>query len=192
MREPWADDVNYYTANLGARSLIVVFCCGANGVGVPTAYFLQMLRDDLYDVLVLYDRRRLHFDHGIEGFSKSFMETMCRIEEFAKARAFDEIITFGVSMGGFPALRAGLVLGADRAISVGGVYVWPVARLLKQRRTPRPFDLLCPCFTDRKVELVAVTPARCESDVKHLNTLQRTFPQVHAVMIDTERHNVMG
>jgi hypothetical protein len=55
VRDSWAKDVNYYTANLGARRLIVAFCCGGNGVGVPTAYFLQMLRDDLYDVLVLYD-----------------------------------------------------------------------------------------------------------------------------------------
>jgi hypothetical protein len=51
--ECWSEDANYYTANRGARSLIVAFCSGANRLGVPISYFLQMLRDDLYDVVVL-------------------------------------------------------------------------------------------------------------------------------------------
>jgi hypothetical protein len=192
VREAWSDDATYYTANKGARGLIVAFCAFGHGFGVPTTYFLQMLRDDLYDVLVLYDRRKQHFDGGIAGFSGALLETARLIDTFARERGFDEVITFGASMGGFPALRAGLLLGAKRAISVGGVYCWHVAPLLKNKGTVRAFDLLCPCFANRDVELVAAVPAKHAKDMSDLATLQRSFPGLHAVTIDTERHNLMG
>jgi len=191
-REAWCENVTYYSANRGARSLIVAFYDGGRCVGVPISYFLQMLRDDLYDVLALNDPRKLFFDRGIPGFSTSFLETSRAVEAFAKARGFDEVITFGASMGAYPALRAGLLLGADRAISVGGVYSWPVGGLLKRRRVPQAFDVLCPCFSDRQVKMVAVTSARHARDVSHLNLLRQTFPATHAVMIDSDQHNVMG
>jgi pimeloyl-ACP methyl ester carboxylesterase len=192
VREAWSDDAIYYTANKGARSLIVAFCAFGHGFGVPTAYFLQMLRDDLYDVLVLFDRRKLHFDGGIAGFSESLTETVRLVDAFARERGFDEVITFGASMGGFAALRAGLLLGAKRAISVGGVYCWHVAPLLKNKGTVRAFDVLCPCFADRDVELVTVTPANHAVDMSDLATLRQSFPSLHTVTIDTERHNIMG
>ncbi len=110
-REAWCENVTYYSANRGARSLIVAFYDGGRCVGVPISYFLQMLRDDLYDVLALNDPRKLFFDRRIPGFSTSFLETSRAVEAFAKARGFDEVITFGASMGAYPALRAGLCSG---------------------------------------------------------------------------------
>ena len=191
-RKSWSESASFYTASRGARSLIATFCGTSKGVGLPIAYFLQMLRDDLYDVVVLYDRRKLHFDRGVEGFSESFLETARRIEAFARAKGYDEIITFGASLGGYPALRAGLLLGARRAISMGGVYGWQVGRLVRNEPTVGAFDLLCPCFADRQVELVAVASAQNRSDVRDLEILRRTFPKCHGVMVDTDQHNVMG
>jgi len=134
-RKSWSESASFHTANRGARSLIATFCGTSKGVGLPIAYFLQMLRDDLYDVVVLYDRRKLHFDRGVEGFSESFLETARRIEAFARAKGYDEIITFGASLGGYPALRAGLLLGARRAISMGRV--WLAGGTLGEERTHR-------------------------------------------------------
>src|SRR5262245_53605366 len=98
-REIWSEGVTYYTAHRGAKGLIIIFC----EPGVPTGYFLQMLRDDLYDVVVLYDRRKLFFDRGIAGFSTSLIETLRPLETFIKTKCFHEVITFGVSMGAYPA-----------------------------------------------------------------------------------------
>lgn len=144
VRESRCEGFNYYTAHRGARSLIVAFSSANKDLGVPIAYFLQMLRDDLYDVLVLYDRRKLHFDRGIAGLSDSFLETVPLIKAFAQSKGYHEVITFGSSMGGYPALRAGLLLGADRAISISGKYCWHVGRLLRNQESAGAFDVLCP------------------------------------------------
>jgi len=157
---------------------------------VPTAYFLQMLRDDLYDVLVLYDSSKLYFDRGITGFSNSLFDTIRLVEAFAKSKGYDRVITYGASIGGFPALRAGLLLGADRAISIGGKYCWHVARLLRNDATVGAFDVLCPCFSDRPVEMVAVS-AQNRADMRALEILRGTFPSSHVVPVDTQLHNVV-
>ena len=190
LREDWGKNVKFYTANRSAQSLIVAFC-GKGGLGVPVSSFLQMMREDLYDVLVLHDERELFFDRGVAGFSDSFLEAVHRIKALATERGYGEVITFGPSMGGYPALRAGLLLGADRSISVGGMYCWHVGRLLKNRETAMAFDVLCPCFSARSTELIAVASAGHPIDSDGLRVLQRTFPNCHALLIDTREHNVM-
>jgi hypothetical protein len=192
VRESWCENANFYTANRGARRLIVAFCGLANRIGVPTSYFLQMLRDDLYDVLLLSDPLLLHFDRGVPDFSNSLVETTRRVQDFAAAKGYEEIVSFGASMGGFPALRAGLLLSAGRAISVGGRYCWHVRRLMSDEEQIKAFDLLCPCFAGAEVKMTAVLAAKNQHDVRSLDAMRRTFPACRAVMIDTDMHNVTG
>jgi hypothetical protein len=189
VRESWSEDANYYTARRGARSLIVAFCGGANRLGVPTSYFLQMLRDDLYDVVVLRDPRRLHYDQGVQGLG-SLLETTHRIRDFAETKGFQEVITYGVSMGGYPALRAGLLLNATRAISVSGEYCWHIGRLTRKGATIRAFDLLCPCVAKPSTQMVAVVPTQNQTDLQALEILRQTFPECLPVTIDAGAHNI--
>ena len=190
VREDRGKNAKLYTANRGARSLVVAFC-GKGGMGVPVSSFLQVMREDLYDILVLHDEREMFFDRGVAGFSDSFLETAQRIKAVATERGYGEIITFGPSMGGYPALRTGLLLGADRAISVGGMYCWHVGRLLQNRETTMAFDVLCPCFSGRNTELVAVASADHPIDSGDLKVLQRNFPNCHGSLVDTGEHNIM-
>jgi len=189
VRESWSEDASYFTANRGATGLVVAFCSAVHRLGVPVSYFLQTMREDLYDVLVLRDPRKLHFDAGVQGLG-SFLEVMHRIKTFAEVKGFREIITYGSSMGGYPALRAGLLLKANRAISMSGGYCWHVGRLIRKTKTGRAFDPLCPCFAPTTTELVAVIPSRNEKDVRAFEILQRTFPKCVAVKINAEVHTL--
>ena len=191
VRQVWSKNGHYYTANKGARSLVVVFCGAGEWPGIPTSYFLQALRDDLYDVLVLQDPLRLHFDRGVCG-QGSLLDLTRSIEAFGRTNNFTEIITYGSSMGGFPALRAGILLNATRAISIGGRYAWHVGRLIRNEATPGAFDLLCPCFSACGTQLVTVVGRRNEKDVSSSDILQRTLPRCVALRINTKRHSVAG
>jgi hypothetical protein len=192
VRQVWSENATFYTANKGARSLIVVFCGLRDWPGIPTSYFLQTLRDDLYDVLVLQDPLALHFDRGISGHG-SLLELSRSIGAFAEANGHTEIVTYGASMGGLPALRAGILLKADRAISVGGRYPWNVGRLSQNKEAAsRAFDLLCPCFADSATQLVAIAGTRNEEDMKALEVLQQTLPACLGIKINTRRHSVAG
>jgi hypothetical protein len=191
-RQTWGSgDARYYTANRGASSLLVAFCGRGWGLGVPVSAFLQSLRDDLYDVVVLHDKRKQHFDRGVLEFSDSFKDTVQRIKTFADDKNYSRIVTFGASMGGYPALRAGLLLGAERAISIGGRYCWHVGRLLRDGDSAGAFDPLCHCFTGRRTELVAIIGGRNKADTNAVNVLRRTFPQCHVELIATDEHNVL-
>ena len=191
VRQEWGSHARYYTANRGACGLIVAFCGRGWGLGVPVSAFLQSLRDDLYDVVVLHDPHKQHFDRGVLEFSNSFLDTVRRIESFAHQKRYRPIVTFGTSMGGYPALRAGLFLGADRAISVGGRYCWHVGRLLREGDSAGAFDPLCHCFSERRTQMVAIVGGRNRADIKAANVLRRTFPQCHVQQIATDEHNVV-
>lgn len=189
VREAWSEDASYYTSGNGAKRLIVAFTGTPGRLGVPISYFLQMLRDDVFDVVILRDPSQLHYTHGIRGLG-GFMETMRRIEDFAGANGFQQIITFGSSLGGLPALRAGRLLKARRAISIGGRYVWHPGRLTRNERLVYAFDLLCACASPSPTELVAVYARGNEVDKSAFDLLKRTFPECTAVPIDIEEHGV--
>ena len=190
-REAWSEDASYYTSGNGAGRLIVAFTHPGGRLGVPISSFLQILRDDVYDVILLRDASELQYTHGIQGLG-TFLETMRRIEDFANSKGFQQIITFGSSMGGYPALRGGRLLKARRAISVGGRYAWHPGRLMRNERSVQAFDLLCACASPSTTELVGVYSYRHEQDKGAFDLLQETFPECSGVPIDTDQHNIAG
>ncbi len=190
-REAWSEDATYYTSGNGAGRLIVAFTHPGGRLGVPISSFLQMLRDDVYDVILLRDSSELQYTHGIQGLG-TFLETLKRIEDFADSKGFQQIITFGSSMGGYPALRAGRLLKARRAISVGGRYAWHPGRLMRNERSVQAFDLLCACASPSPTELVAVYSYRHELDKSAFDLLKGTFPDCSAVPINIDQHNIAG
>lgn len=191
VRKDWSEDASYYTAGKGASRLLVAFAALQGRLGVAASRFLQSLKDDTYDVIILRDSRDLHFTRGITGFS-SFVEIARRIAEFARERRYRQVVTFGCSLGGFPAVRAGLLMRADRAIGVAGVYPWHPARLVLKERPVDAFDALCPCVSAGTTELVLAYASGVERDKRSVETLRKTFPGCITIPIDTTRHNLLG
>jgi hypothetical protein len=191
-RHNLAKGVDFYTADRGNRALIVGFCGRRRRLMLPISYFLQLLRDDEYDVLVLSDERRRHFDGGVEGYACSLLDMLKRIKNFADVEPYCRIITYGTSMGGFPALRAGLWLGADRAICIGGDFCHHPLRLGNSSDEIRAFDLLCDCRAPGKTELLAVFAARNQADTQNAAALSRLLPGCSLIGVETEKHNVLG
>jgi hypothetical protein len=189
IREAWSEDATYFTSGRGATRLIIAFSSPAGRLGISISYFLQMLRDHVYDVVLLRDPSQLHYTHGIRGFG-TYFETMRRLEDFADSKRYSQIITLGASLGGLPALRGGRLLKARRAISIGGRYVWHPGRLARKERSVHAFDLLCACAPPSPTELVVVYAQRNEEDKSAFELLKRTFPECTPVPIDIEEHNI--
>ena len=101
------------------------------------------------------------------------------------------MITYGTSMGGFPALRAGLQLGADRAVSVGGGFCIHPPRLVEPEHEIRAFDLLCNCRPAREVPLFALFAAKHERDAANHAILRQVLPHCVITEFDVPLHNVL-
>jgi hypothetical protein len=183
--------VSFYSANRGASTLIIAFCGNAFRLMMPISHFLQMIDEDRYDVLILSDIQRRHFDAGVAGFANSLLEMLTRLKSFVDARAYRRLIAYGTSMGGLPALRAGLWLGADRAVSVGGGCCKHPPRLTRAASEIRAFDLLCACRRTADVPTVIVYAAKNRLDLREQVQLSAVLPQSVSLSIDTDAHNVI-
>jgi hypothetical protein len=139
------DGADLYSANKNARKLIVAFTDKSRCLLTPLAVFLQHLDDEQFDVLALHDRRWLHFDSGIGSAAPSLPTTIGLAAAVAARGRYECIVSYGASMGGFPALRAGHALKTDRSISVCGGFAWHVGRLMAGKSAIAAFDPLCDC-----------------------------------------------
>ena len=191
LREELSQGVRLYSANRGARTLIVAFCGAVSRLMKPISHFLQMMPDEIYDVLVITDAQQRHHDAGARGYSNSLIETLGRIKALSGTRSYRRLITYGTSMGGFPALRAGGWLGAHRAISIGGAFCAHPPRLVRPSSEIRAFDLLCECRPRGNVPVVIAFAARNPRDVEQQAALRAVLPDCVELQIDSERHNVI-
>lgn len=191
VREDISENVRLYSADRGAGTLIVGFCGNAFRLMKPISHFLQMMPDDFYDILLLTDVRQRHYDAGILGYSQSLLETLVRVKALSDTRGYRRLITYGTSMGGLPALRAGLWLGADRAISIGGAFCTHPPRLMQASGDIRAFDLICDCRPRGHVPVVTAFAARNPKDVDQQAALRAVLPDCIEVKIDSEKHNVI-
>jgi len=188
-REAVARLVTLYTADRSAETLIIGFCGRSARLFLPMAVFLQALDHRRYDLLVASDARHLHFDHGIEDYAGSLPELARRLSDFASARGYGSIITYGISMGGLAALRTGQLMRANRAIAAGGRFAWNIGRLLRQRAHPRAFDLLCECRQPTATESYALFSEGHSDDVESAARLAAIAPECHIVAMPCDDHN---
>ena len=94
-------------------------------------------------------------------------------------------------MGGLPALRAGLVLGARRAISMCGMFPWHIKRLMSRETGLPAFDLLCPCFAGAPVELVCVYGEQRAKDRTNAEHMAAIRPVRLIALPGISEHNVV-
>jgi len=182
-------DVKLYSADAGARTLIVGFGGRRLRLMMPIAVTLQHLDDRRYDVLTLGDRRHLHFDSGIEGFAGSLPELAKRISAIIEPRGYSSVIAYGVSGGGFAALRVGSLLNVDRAISAGGLPVWHINRLIGKKSTINAFDLFCHCRPRTGTRFYTLFSAGVPEDVEGAAKLAAVLPEALSAGIHCGKHN---
>ena len=187
-----AESANLYSANLGARTLIVGMAGRHAHLFGPIWRVLQHLDDSKYDLLLVADDRRWHFSAGSAGFANSLPEMATRIRHIAESGAYENLITYGTSMGGFPALRLGGLLGAQRAVSIGGRYAWDIHRLQTEPGYQNGFDPLCSCFGARPKEGVAIYAEQVKEDAENVARLKAVYPDLHEIAVPGRKHDVPG
>jgi dienelactone hydrolase len=102
-----------------SRTLLVAFASKGHRMLVETSVFLQHLPEGRYDVLMLRDEQRQGFREGLPDMAQD-LPSLCEMIRSTVAIDYDRMQTMGASMGGFSALLAAGLLGAERGISVGG------------------------------------------------------------------------
>lgn len=184
-----APSANLYTAETGASALIVGFSGKKHRLMMPAAIMLQNTDDQRYDMLILSDPRKLHYDRGIEGFGDSLSAMARRIRSLANERGYRSLITYGTSMGGFPALRMGALLRADRAISCGGSPPFHPTRLLDDQGTISAFDVICDCHKPAETPFFVLYGDGFAEDVHAAVMISTITPRVRRVPIRCDGHN---
>ena len=116
VRRPVAPDVTLFhdpNVNYANKCLIIAFCGRAQRLMMPTGVFLQLLPSTDCDVVVLKDPGRNHFLHGSREYAADFFQLVTRLEKDLKLDRYKNVFCYGTSMGGFVALRCGLLLGTS-------------------------------------------------------------------------------
>jgi hypothetical protein len=174
------------------KRLIVGFCGNANRLMLPIACVLQHLPSDLCDLLVLRDPTRSHYAKGIPPYAGSMPELIAKIAADVGAESYWRRYCYGTSMGGFAALRYGLLWQADRAISIGGSFAWHPRRLLDEPHAALPpFDPLCACQTNGATALICAYGAENSKDQEEASRLSAILPVNHMAIPGLSDHNII-
>lgn len=102
------------------KDLLVAFTGNARRLMLPVCVFLQYLDSRLWDVVVLKKCARNSYQLGLEGISADFPGLVEFIQTTFSSTQYRRVITLGTSSGGFAAILAARLMGAQRGISIGG------------------------------------------------------------------------
>lgn len=174
-----------------ARKRLIIGFTGARGrLMLPAAAILQRLPSERYDLALIEDVSRDNFLNGIEGYAGNTLDLAKALVRDLDPRAYIRTFCCGVSLGGFAALRAAIVIRADRGISVGGRFPWHPHRLrVKAGKTVPAFDPLCDCNREFQGELISVYSDN-ETDRNHAERLAATLDVNSIPIRQTADHNV--
>ena len=185
-----ADGVNLFSANNGATTLVVGFGGIRGSLMMGTVAVLEALDSGACDLLLLSDFRRLHFDHGVENYAATLPELMHKVAAIAAQRSYTNVVTYGSSMGGFPALRGGQMLGARRAVSVGGRFAWHPVKVRDGEKAVGAFDPICACRAPFATPCYALYAEGKKDDADHAAMLAAIMPGCVRVPMPYDKHNV--
>ena len=192
-RRNLARDVAFFSAEpipARSKSLIVALCGRGNRLMLPWSLFLQFLPASAFDVVILADRNMDDFIAGIEGYAPDLWGVVQRLRSEVDLHAYQRLYSYGTSTGGLPALRFGVLAGAYRSISVGGLFSWPIKRL-ENGKSLQTFDPLCLCNSLPRGHLVCVHASDAQRDKKAAQHLQRIL-KISRVPVDgAADHNIV-
>ncbi len=189
-REEVAPDVVIYRGDgePAQKTLIVTLCGRSQRPNMPWSLFVQYLPAELFDVVILCDRRDDHYNSGVEGYAPDLMALRQRLEADLHMAAYRKVICYGTSSGGFPAIRLGLLGGAQSSIAIGGVFAWPIFRL-QEGRSFQSFDPICPCFASGRGK-VLILHASNDRDRVGAEQAARALDAKRIRITSTTDHNV--
>ncbi|MGV3491251.1 MAG: hypothetical protein ACO1OG_08010 [Devosia sp.] len=173
------------------RSAVLVFCAMSSRPLLPISLLVQLFPADRYDLFVIWDPSRLAFRAGVPGLGNSVGSMVDALATLARLSEYRSIYTLGTSMGGVPALRAGLQLGAKRSVSVGGAMFWQLADLFRTPDAPTDGYDLCVCQTKPGADLVCVYAGAAFSDVAAAMQIGHIAPATLRPVRRCAAHNVM-
>jgi hypothetical protein len=93
-------------------------------------------------------------------------------------------------MGGLPALRCGILLKTDSAVSAGGQFPYYPPHLERNVDLPS-FEPLCDCNAATKTTLLCYHSSNYVADVQSADILERTLPIVR-IPIEAPGHGFLG
>jgi hypothetical protein len=196
LRETVRDDVDLYRDPAGPvteKRLIIAFCGRADRLMLPVSCVLQFLPSRLCDVVVLRDRTGGHYLNGIPSCGSSLLDLARFLEAEFRPRDYFRAYCYGTSAGGFAALRSGILLRADRAISVGGQFPWHTQRLLDPSEARIPaFELLCDCLSDHGTPLYCAYGMESEPDRDSVVRLSKTCRVNRIAFPGIDDHNLIA
>lgn len=98
----------------------LVFLGLANRAMLPTEIFDRFLAALDISALYIQDNRRLSGIVGVASLGKTFEDTVDALQGMLREQGCRRCITIGSSAGGYPALRYGLRLGAEKILCFSG------------------------------------------------------------------------
>lgn len=191
-RQSISENVSFYSdgAAPADKTLLICFAGLGGRLGVPTPNFLQHLDARRFDVLLLRDPQKSRFRFGVDDLAAHFFGLIEVIRERFRPQTYRRVVTYGNSMGGTAALRAGLFLAAERAIAVGARDSNDPVMLLLGRHPGPAFDPICDCLSERPLAGLIVYPGGCEADADGARKLRARGAGRIVVVPRLELHNV--
>jgi hypothetical protein len=126
------------------KTLVIAFCGRTNRVMLSWAHFLQAMPARSFDIVIVTDRTNAHYVEGVAGYAPNLVSLTQRLAAETGAHRYRRVICYGTSSGGLPAMRAAMLMGAQRGVGVGGMPLWAINRL--RQRSLDAFDPLCSCM----------------------------------------------
>ncbi len=119
------------------KDLLVTFSGNTGRLMMPVSVFLQFMDSKSWDIALLKKPASGSHLRGVDKNADNFPGLVQFIETALRPRAYRRVMTLGASSGGFPALWAAALMGADRGISAGGCPPRTLPDLRLDDRGPR-------------------------------------------------------
>jgi hypothetical protein len=104
----------------GCENVLLCFCAGQATLGLPVNFVHQWLGRLPTSLVYIKDFRELSGGCGFPTLGPDRASAVVAFRRIAGDIGAKRIYTFGVSLGGYPALYYGLKLGAEAVLSLGG------------------------------------------------------------------------
>lgn len=187
-------EVSFYSDGGQPRDKTLIIGFGGMGgrLGAPIGNILQKIDASRSDVVMLRDPLQRAFVFGAGGFTSDFASLVAAIRERFRPDTYRRLVTIGNSMGATPALRAGFLLGAERAIGIGTRLSNDDLMLMLRREVGTAFDPFCDCLRHRPQRGLLVHGDACAPDVAAATRMEALGAGRRVIFANMGEHNLIG
>jgi len=164
-----------------SKKLIIGFAGNAMRLMGPTNIILGAIDEFDFDLMLIRDPDRNHYQKGVSGLASSVNELALSLKDLAVQSGYNRYVILGTSAGGLPAIRTGQIIKAEHVLAVG-----PDSPL----RHPGVEELSSAektMFTTFKISI----SANNERDSKAAHELKKVMPHVNIIPFDERNHNLI-